>query len=44
MKHTVKILMTEFVTHDVKRLIVERPAGYDFTPGQATEVSINLPE
>ena len=44
MKHTVKILMTEFVTHDVKRFIVERPAGYDFKPGQATELSINLPE
>ena len=43
MAHTVKILMTEFVTHDVKRFIVERPDAYEFTPGQATMVSINLP-
>jgi ferredoxin-NADP reductase len=43
MPQTAKILMTEFVTHDVKRFVVERPAGYRFTPGQATEVSINQP-
>ncbi len=41
MKVTSRILMTEFVTHDVKRFILERPAGYEFIPGQATEVSIN---
>lgn len=35
--------MSEFVTHDVKRFILERPEGYSFTPGQATEVSINQP-
>lgn len=35
-----KILMTEFVTHDVKSFIVEKPKGYSFLPGQATEVSI----
>jgi hypothetical protein len=40
----VKILMTEFVTHDVKSFVVERPAGYSFSPGQATEVSVNTPE
>jgi ferredoxin-NADP reductase len=28
----------------VKRFIVERPQGYDFIPGQATDVSLNLPE
>lgn len=39
--HTVKILMTQFVTHDVKRFILEKPEGYNFTPGQATEVAIN---
>lgn len=42
--HIVKILETHYITHDVKRFVVERPAGYDFIPGQATEVSINLPE
>jgi ferredoxin-NADP reductase len=39
-EHRVKILYTEFVTHDVRSFIVEKPAGYDFEPGQATEVSI----
>ena len=43
MEQTVKILMTGFVTHDVKRFVVERPAGYDFKPGQATRLSINQP-
>lgn len=43
MEHKVKILMKEFVTHDVKRFIVEKPQGYKFIPGQATEISINKP-
>lgn len=41
-QHTAKILMTGFVTHNVKRFVIERPDGYDFTPGQATEMA--LPE
>ena len=41
-QHIVKILKIEKVTHDVKRLIVEKPAGYNFIPGQATEVAINI--
>ncbi len=36
-----KILLTEYVTHDVKRFILEKPDSYSFTPGQATEVAIN---
>ena len=44
MQTTARILMTEFVTHDVKRFILERPADYSFFPGQATEVSINQPQ
>ena len=39
-EHRVKVLYTEFVTHDVKSFIFEKPEGYDFEPGQATEVSI----
>jgi len=39
----VKILMKEYVTHDVIRFVLEKPKGYEFTPGQATDVSINLP-
>lgn len=40
-EHIVKIIAVENVTHDVKRFLVERPKGYTFIPGQATEVSIN---
>lgn len=41
--HIVKIIAIESVTHDVLRFTVEKPEGYKFTPGQATEVSINTP-
>lgn len=40
-QHIVKILSAEMVTHDVKRFTVEKPAGYKFIPGQATDVCIN---
>jgi ferredoxin-NADP reductase len=43
-EHIVKILHTEYITHDVKRITVEKPKGYRFTPGQATEVAVNKPE
>ncbi|MGN6416586.1 MAG: FAD-binding oxidoreductase [Pseudobacter sp.] len=42
-KHIVKILSVTGVTHDVKSFRIEKPAGYRFTPGQATEVSVNKP-
>ena len=41
--HIVKIISIELVTHDVKRFTIQKPKGYKFTPGQATEVSINTP-
>ena len=41
MVHTVRILKVEPVTHDVRRFTVEKPAGFRFEPGQATEVAIN---
>jgi ferredoxin-NADP reductase len=41
MTHTVKILDIAEVTHDVRRLTVEKPEGYSFTPGQATDVSVD---
>ena len=41
--HKVKILKTEFVTHNVRHFVVERPADYNFISGQATDVSINKP-
>jgi hypothetical protein len=43
-EHLVKILAAEFVTHNVRRFTLEKPAGYTFQPGQATEISINKPE
>lgn len=43
-EHIVKILAAEFVTHNVRRFTLEKPAGYKFQPGQATEISINKPE
>jgi ferredoxin-NADP reductase len=43
-EHIVKILNTAKVTHDVIRFQVEKPEGYSFIPGQATEVSINTPD
>lgn len=42
-KHIVKINETDYVTHDVKCFRLERPDGYTFLPGQATEVAINRP-
>jgi ferredoxin-NADP reductase len=44
METPVKIISAEYVTHNVKQFRVERPADYNFVPGQATEVSVNLPE
>lgn len=41
--HIVKIESIEKVTHDVVRIVVEKPASYTFVPGQATEVAINKP-
>ena len=43
MAHTVKIKSTAEVTHNVQRLVVERPDGYEFTPGHATDVHIDKP-
>jgi len=39
--HIVKILLTEFVTHDVKRLVVSRPEGFRFDPGQGVDLAID---
>ena len=39
--HVVKIKSIEKVTHDVRRIVTDKPAGYHFNPGQATEITIN---
>ena len=41
MNHHVKIESIKHVTHDVLQIRVEKPREYRFTPGQATEVSVN---
>jgi ferredoxin-NADP reductase len=33
----------EPVTHDVKRFTIQKPEGFKFIPGQATDVSVNTP-
>jgi ferredoxin-NADP reductase len=43
MPHIVRILSVEPVTHDVHSFKLEKPGGYTFKPGQATEVAINKP-
>jgi ferredoxin-NADP reductase len=43
MNTTVSLLMSQFVTHDVKRFIVSKPAGFAISPGQGVELAINRP-
>ena len=43
MKYIVKIINIHQVTHDVKCFRLEKPQGYEYLPGHATDVSINKP-
>lgn len=38
-----KILNTHFITHNVKRFVLEKPKGFEYTPGQSARISIDLP-
>ena len=40
-QHHVKIKSIQHLTHDVLKIVTGKPLNYDFTPGQATEISIN---
>ena len=40
-KHLVKIKSIRLITHDVLRIVTEKPPRFTFVPGQATEISIN---
>jgi len=42
-KNIVPIKSIEFITHDVLKIVTEKPAHYNFISGQATELSINKP-
>ena len=41
MSYQTTILMSQFVTHDVKRFIVTKPEGFSFLPGQGVELVID---
>ncbi|SER68269.1 cytochrome-b5 reductase [Nitrosomonas sp. Nm51] len=41
MEFSAQLLMSEFVTHDVKRFILEKPEKFNCTPGQAVEIAID---
>ncbi len=41
MEHIVKIKSIGKVTHDVLKIVTEKPPQYIFIPGQATDISIN---
>lgn len=43
MAQAVKIRSIEHLTHDVLRIIADKPEGLSFTPGQAADVSVNKP-
>lgn len=38
--YPVRVLATRWVTHNVRQFMVDKPKGYAFVPGQATEVSL----
>ena len=40
-QHLVKIKSIKLITHDVLKIVTEKPQPYNFNPGQATEVAIN---
>ena len=39
--YTVSITSIDHVTHDVLRIVTNKPAAFDFVPGQADNISIN---
>ncbi len=40
-KHILKVLEVGIVTHNVRRFVLEKPEGFEYVPGQATEIAIN---
>lgn len=44
MSYDATLLMTQFVTHDVQRLLLTRPEGFDWQPGQGVKVRIDNEE
>jgi len=44
MKEAITIKDSDFITHNVLHFIADKPEGFEFTPGQATELSIGKEE
>lgn len=44
MDYSVRVLKIEHVTHDTRRLVLEKPPDYGFEAGAAAEIAIDLPE
>lgn len=42
-QYKITLLMSEFVTHDVKRFVFSKPSGFRFEPGQGVELAIDQP-
>jgi ferredoxin-NADP reductase len=40
-QHIVKIKSMDYVTHDVLKIVTEKPKHFNFIPGQAAHISIN---
>ena len=36
-RHTARLLMAEFVTHDVERFVVSRPSRFGFEPSEGNK-------
>ena len=41
MTYRVRVEAAEGATHDTRRLVLERPSGYRFEPGQAAEIALD---
>lgn len=42
--YTLKIKQISFITHKVKRFVVEKPENISYHPGQSAHISINKPD
>lgn len=42
--HKLKILNSNFINHNVKRFILERPKDLIYRPGQSAHISLNIPD
>ncbi|WP_139853935.1 FAD-binding oxidoreductase [Aequorivita sinensis] len=40
---TLKIISNQYITHNVKRFVLEKPKDFTYAPGQSAVISINIP-